>query len=322
MSRSDWTPDRVPRLDGRTFVITGANSGLGFETARLLARAGGRVVLACRSREKSEAALAQLRAQAPGAELSFAPLDLASLQSVRACAAGLLDRLDRIDALINNAGVMALPLRRTADGFEMQLGTNHLGHFALTGLLFARLRDRAPSRVVTVSSVAHRSGVIDLADPNWNARRYGKWAAYGQSKLANLLFSYELDRRVRAAGIALRAVACHPGYAGTNLQFAGPAMEGSAVATMVMRLGNRLLSQSATMGALPTVFAAVDPDALSGDYIGPSGLAELAGAPRKVGSSARSRDPEVARRLWTLSEELTGVRFLDAPAAEVPRGAA
>jgi len=310
MSAPPFTAHSVPRLDGRVFVVTGANSGIGFEAARVLAGAGARVVMACRSADKAAAAIATIQSETPSASVEFAALDLSSQASVRGCAAALLARLDRIDVLINNAGVMALPLRRTEDGFEMQFGTNHLGHFALTGLLLPRIAATAGARIVVLSSSAHRFGRIHFDDLNWQAS-YSKWGAYNQSKLANLMFAYELGRRLEARGMEVRAVACHPGYSGTSLQEAGPAMEGSAFGGFIMRLGNRLLSQSAAAGALPTLYAAVAEEARSGDFIGPAGPLHLWGTPTHERSTARSHDGPAAARLWTVSEELTGVRFLD-----------
>jgi NAD(P)-dependent dehydrogenase (short-subunit alcohol dehydrogenase family) len=286
-----WTSADIPSLDGRTVVITGANSGIGLGAARSLAGAGARVIIACRDTAKGSTAAASM----PGS-VDVRALDLADLASVRSFAAALSEP---VDILINNAGVMALPLRRTADGFEMQIGTNHLGHFALAGLLLDRIRDR----VVTVSSGVHRIGRIRLDDLNWEHGRYQRWAAYGQSKLANLLFTYELQRRLSAAGSAVRSVAAHPGYAATNLQ-----AHTESIQDRIMALGNRLVAQSATMGALPTLYAAVK-DIPGGTYIGPDGLFEQRGHPKIVTSNAASRDEATARRLWDLSERLTGVTY-------------
>lgn len=271
--------------------MTGANSGLGAAAARELANAGATVVLACRDVARGEAAAATIRGQA-----EVGALDLADLASVRAFARSV----DRVDVLVNNAGVMAVPKQRTADGFELQIGTNYLGHFALTGLLLPVLTDR----VVTLSSQAHRIGRIDLADLNWQHRRYRRWGAYAQSKLADLMFTFELQRRLTAAGSPLRAMAAHPGYAATEL---GSHTE--SIQDRVIALGNRLVAQRVDMGALPTLYAATVPDLPGGSYVGPDGLAERAGYPRLVQPKRAARDPEVAARLWTLSEELTGVRF-------------
>jgi NAD(P)-dependent dehydrogenase (short-subunit alcohol dehydrogenase family) len=274
-------------------MITGGNSGIGFEAARMLGRAGATVTLAVRDEAKGERAAAEI----PGAQVRV--LDLASLDSVRAFAA---DTSEPFDVLVNNAGVMAPPFSRTAEGFEMQLGVNHLGPFALTNLLLPKIGDR----VVTVSSGAHRRGRIDLTDPNWERRRYRRWDAYGQSKLANLLFTLELERRLIAAGSRVRALAAHPGYSATNLQF----HYGNPVADRLMGLGNRLFAQSAEMGALPTAYAATQ-DLPGGSYVGPNGRSETRGYPTLVGRSAEASDVTMAERLWEESEKLTGVRFPD-----------
>lgn len=275
-----------------TAIITGANSGIGLGAAKALGERGWRVVLAVRDIGKGERAAREVPG---GAEVRR--LDLADLASVRAFAAGWTGDLD---VLINNAGVMAVPQGRTKDGFELQIGTNHLGHFALTNLLAPRITDR----VVSVASVAHRYGSIDLSDLNFERRKYERWRAYSQSKLANLLFVGELQRRLTAAGSPVRALAAHPGYAATNLQ----SHTGSLVQHLVMKAGNALLGQSGDGGARPTVYAATED--LPGDsYVGPGGFQELRGAPQLVGRSPAARDETVAAGLWALSEELTGVRF-------------
>ncbi|HEY8582078.1 MAG TPA: oxidoreductase [Capillimicrobium sp.] len=301
-----WTVTDVGDLSGRRAIVTGANSGIGLVTARELARAGARVTLACRDLAKGESALARVRAAAPAADTELARLDLADLASVRAFAAEQAG--EPLDLLVNNAGVMALPRRTTADGFEMQLGTNHLGHFALTGLLLGALRAGSVPRVVTVSSGAHRIGRIDFDDLQ-SERRYRKWRAYGQSKLANLLFCLELQRRSDAAGWGLLSVAAHPGYAATNLQLAGPKMAGSRVEGAVSSLLNRTVAQSDEMGALPTLYAATVEGLPPGAYVGPDGLGELRGHPHLVSAGPAAHDADTARRLWDVSEELTGVRF-------------
>ena len=303
-----WTTDDIPDQSERTFVITGANSGIGLEAARGLAGAGARVVLACRDLDKAARAEDSIRGDHPGATLESLALDLADLASVRAFAKTLGDRHAALNGLVNNAGVMAIPRRETADGFEMQLGTNHLGHFALTGLLLERLVVTPGSRVVNVASSAHRIGRINF-DDLMGEKSYWRWAAYGQAKLANLLFHFELDRRLAAAGHPTAAVACHPGYAATNLQTVGAQMDESSFMEGIFRLGNQILAQDAAMGALPTLYAATSPDAKSGDYIGPDGFAEAWGHPTKVGCSSAARDRDDALRLWQISEELTGVRF-------------
>ena len=301
---SKWTADRIPDQTDRVAVVTGANSGLGLVTARELARAGAGVVLACRNTAKGDLALREIEAAVPGAAAEVAPLDLAGLESVRAFAERFLSEHQRLDLLINNAGLMAPPRSETADGFELQLGTNHLGHFALTGLLIGAMEGREDARVVTMSSGMHRAGRIDFDDLQ-SRRRYRRWRAYGQSKLANLLFTFELDRRLRAAGSTIRSLAAHPGWAATNLQSAAP----PPVDRAVMALGNRLFAQSADMGALPALYAAAYPGLDGGTFVGPDGLAQQRGRPRPVGSSRASRDETVAKRLWTVSEELTGVRY-------------
>ena len=306
-----WSASDVPDQTGKTFVITGSNSGIGYEAALVLAQRGAEVILACRSQEKGQRALEQLRASAPGAKAKLMKLDLASLASVRAFADQVKSEHGRIDALLNNAGIMAIPRATTADGFEMQLGTNHLGHFALTGLLFGRLLETDGARVVSVASQAHRMGRIDFADL-MRERRYEKWSAYGQSKLANLLFTFELQRRIERKwpeAPPVAAIACHPGYSATELQGKGPELENSKLGALIMKVGNGILAQSAAMGALPTLRAATDPQAKSGDYYGPAGIGEIAGPPVKVGCTAAARDPEVAKQLWEKSVELTKVDF-------------
>ncbi len=303
-----WTADDIPSLMDKIAVVTGANSGLGYETALELARHGARVVLACRSLDKAATAEARIRAEVPNAELACAALDLASLASVRAFADGFCADHEHLDILCNNAGIMAIPRRETEDGFEMQLGTNHLGHFALTGLLLEPLFAAPAARVVTVSSLVHVVGKIRFDDLQ-SVRSYEKWLAYAQSKLANLLFTYELARRLEDAGQSTIAVAAHPGYASTHLQLAAPEMTGSSFTKSVFQLSNRTFAQTAAMGALPTLRAATAPEVRNGDYYGPSDLFESRGYPKRVRSNARSRDREAQRKLFEVSEELTGVRY-------------
>jgi NAD(P)-dependent dehydrogenase (short-subunit alcohol dehydrogenase family) len=308
-----WTPALMPDQTGKLAVVTGANSGLGYYTALELARHGARVILASRDRAKAEAALQAVLAAAPGAQLEVMALDLADLESVKAFASAFKAKHQRLDLLHNNAGVMALPLKRTKQGFEMQIGTNHLGHFALTGLLLDALQAAPGARVVNTASMAHRwTRAMDLDDLNWERKSYKKWDAYGKTKLANLLFTYELDRRLKKAGSRLLSVAAHPGYAATNLQTVGPEMEKSAFQRAVMVLANALFAQSAEMGAYPQLYAATMPEVRGGEYYGPDGFGQNRGYPRKVGSSAASRDEGTARQLWALSERLTGVSFLAA----------
>jgi len=303
-----WTAADLPDLTGKTMVVTGANSGLGYEATLELARKGAHVVLACRDTGKARAALEAITRECPSASLEPAALDLASLESIRAFARDFQARHAKLDVLCNNAGVMAIPHRRTADGFEMQLGTNHLGHFALTGLVLERLLATPAARVINVSSNAHHFGRMRFDDLQLE-HGYGKWRAYAQSKLANLLFTYELQRRADAKGVRLLSVACHPGYAATNLQTAGPRMEGSALMERLAGFGNRLFAQSAAMGALTALYAAASPEVRGGEYIGPDGFAEQSGYPRKTRSNSRSYDEDAARRLWEISEQLTGVRY-------------
>jgi NAD(P)-dependent dehydrogenase (short-subunit alcohol dehydrogenase family) len=303
-----WTANNIPSQTGKTFVVTGANSGIGYEAALQLAGKGAHVVLACRDQAKGRSAIEAIAAAHPSASVAVMELDLADLKSIRRFADAVRTAYAALHALCNNAGVMAIPHRRTADGFEMQFGTNHLGHFALTGLLLEHLLATPGARVVSVSSNAHKFGAMRWDDLQWE-RGYRKWFAYSQSKLANLLFAYELQRRLAAAGAGLISVACHPGYAATNLQAAGPRMQGSSVGEAIMALGNRLFAQSAARGALPTLYAATAADVRGGDYIGPDGLGEQWGSPKKVQSNARSHDPEAERRLWEISAQLTGVRY-------------
>jgi NAD(P)-dependent dehydrogenase (short-subunit alcohol dehydrogenase family) len=303
-----WTASDIPNLTGREAVVTGANSGLGLQIALELARHGARVVLACRDTGKGEAAAARIRESAPGAELEVGKLDLADLASVREFAERY--RRDRagLDLLANNAGVMALPHRRTADGFEMQLGTNHLGHFALTGLLLPALLEREGARVVTMSSGGHRGGHIRFGNLQ-GERHYQRWLAYAQSKLANLLFAFELARRSAHAGLDLTSVGAHPGYAATNLQLQAGQMENSGVKTRLWSLLNRAFAQSDAQGALPALYAATMPDVVGGEYFGPDGPAGVWGHPTRASATRKARDPDLAARLWSVSEELTGVHY-------------
>ncbi len=295
-----WSAGDVPSQAGRTAVVTGGNSGIGFEAALVLAARAATVVLACRDAGRAKDAASRITAAAPGAAVSVVRLDLGSLASVRAAAEEIRASHQRLDLLINNAGVMIPPYGTTADGFELQLGVNHLGHFALTGLLLDRLLAVPGSRVVTVASLAHRAGRINFDDLQ-SRHRYRRQAAYGQSKLANLLFTYELQRRLAAAGAGTAALAAHPGWARTGLERHAPAW---------MRTGSRLPpSQDAAGGALPTLRAATDPAAAGGEYYGPGGPFELRGAPRRVRSSRRSHDGQAQQRLWQESARLTDVTY-------------
>jgi NAD(P)-dependent dehydrogenase (short-subunit alcohol dehydrogenase family) len=303
MSDAKWSTDDIADLTGRVAVVTGANTGLGLETARELAAKNATVVLAVRDLGKGETARADIAAGVPGADVSVQALDLASLESVRAASADLHERFDGIDLLVNNAGVMFTPKSTTAEGFELQLGVNHLGHFALTGLLLDLMLDVEGSRIVTVSSGAHKfKSTFDLADLA-GTDGYNRTAAYGRSKVANLLFTYELQRRLAAAGAPTIALAAHPGGSNTELGRNVPAAM-RAVGVMF-----RPFMQSAAMGALPTLRAATDPAALGGQYYGPDGFGEFRGSPVLVESNDRSHDTELQQGLWKASETLTGVAF-------------
>ncbi len=299
-----WSAADVPDQSGRVAVITGANTGIGYHAAAVLAHCGAHVVLAVRNLEKGNSALARIVAAGPKADVTLQQLDLSSLDSVRTAADALRAAYPRIDLLINNAGVMGTPKQLTADGFEMHFGTNHLGHFALTGLLLDHLLPVRGSRVVNLSSTGHRlRAAIHFDDLQWE-RRYDRFGAYGQSKLANLLFTYELQRRLAARNAPTIAVAAHPGTASTELTRSVPTILKPALA-----IARPLLFQSAAMGALPTLRAATDPAVEGGQYYGPDGLGEQRGHPKLVNSSGQSHDEELQRRLWTVSEELTGVAF-------------
>jgi NAD(P)-dependent dehydrogenase (short-subunit alcohol dehydrogenase family) len=302
--KSKWTTDQIPDQYGRTAIVTGANSGLGLVVTRELARAEATVIMASRDIDKGTKAVEQIKGEIPSAKLEVMRLDLANLGSVRAFAAGFLAGHNRLDLLINNAGVMATPHKRTVDGFELQLGTNHLGHFALTALLMPTLSEMLGARVVTVSSNNHKGGRMTFDDLQGEGH-YSRWGAYAQSKLANLLFALELDRRLKAAGLPVISVAAHPGYSATNLQASGRALP----ERIVFQLANRLFAQSAETGALPILYAATFPDLPGGSYVGPDGPGEMRGYPGLVQPSDRAKDVATARRLWQISEALTGVRY-------------
>ena len=301
-----WTAKDIPDQKSRTAVVTGANSGLGFEAALALATAGAHVVLACRDQAKGEAALKRILEIEPDSDVRLEHLDLADLASVHTFASDFSAGHDGLDILVNNAGVMAIPRRETADGFEMQFGTNHLGHFALTGLLLDRLIARPGARVVMISSEVARIGRIRFGDLQ-SSRHYGKWTAYAQSKLANQLFTLELDRRASSKGIV--SVAAHPGYAATNLQGVGPRMSGSKIMERVTDLENKVFAQTAAMGALPALYAATAPEVRGAQYFGPDQLFGMRGYPKQVHFVRAAKNPETARRLWETSEDLTGVKF-------------
>jgi NAD(P)-dependent dehydrogenase (short-subunit alcohol dehydrogenase family) len=292
---SKWTAADIPDQTGRTFVVTGANSGLGLETARRLAEHGAHVIMTARDPEKGRAAAAGL----PGS-VEVRTLDLADLESVSRFAAGV----EHADVLVNNAGVMMTPKRTTAQGFELQFGTNHLGHFALTALLYPVLRAGSAPRIVTVSSTLHRQGRIDFDDLQ-AARSYSPTRAYSQSKFANVLFGLELDRRLRAVGSPAISVLAHPGYTATNLQTSGP----TGLLNLSGRIGNLLLAQHVAKGALDQLYAATAPAVQGGEFYGPDGWGENRGHPKLVNPAPSATDPDTARRLWEVSEKLTGVSF-------------
>ncbi len=315
MSNS-WSAEQIPDQSGRTAVITGANSGIGLVTARELARQGATVVVACRDTDKGDAAVVKMRAelgeQGEAAAFHVRALDLASLDSVRSFASDAIAAFpDGIDLLVNNAGVMAPPRKETADGFELQFGTNHLGHFALTGLLFDELKKRPGSRVVTVSSNAHKMGKMNFEDLQ-SENSYRRWNAYGQSKLANLIFALDLQKRIDEAGLDMKSMAAHPGLSSTNLGSAGTGTGNGIVnllTTPVLKFSHVVFAQDAEHGALPTLFAAVSPGLAGGSYIGPDGIGEHRGSPTVVAPRKVAHDHEVAEKLWNASVELTGVGF-------------
>lgn len=299
-----WTADDIPNLDGRSFVVTGANSGLGYVTSRELARHGASVIMAVRDETKGEQALERLRGGQPDAHVQLRRLDLADLDSVRAFAEGIVGGGVQVDVLINNGGIMMPPRSLTKQGFESQFGTNHLGHFALTGLLLDTLKAGRDARVVTISSGLHRRGSIHFDDLS-GEHGYSPTAFYAQSKFANVLFALELDRRLRASGVPIKSILAHPGYAATNLQSTGP----TGLMNLMMKLGNRFMAQSADAGALSQLYAATDPNVKSGEFVGPDGRGESRGYPTVVQPVDTARDPDTALRLWDISQELTGVDF-------------
>jgi NAD(P)-dependent dehydrogenase (short-subunit alcohol dehydrogenase family) len=303
-----WTIADIPPQPGKLALVTGANSGVGFHAALELARAGAQVILGCRSLSKANAARDRILAEVPAAQLEPAAIDLASLASIRTFAEKFLAQHRSLDLLINNAGIMALPTRQlTADGFELQIGTNHLGHFALTGLLLPAIITAPSARIVTVSSIAHRGGRIRFDDLNWT-HDYKPWPAYRQTKLANLYFAFELDRRLRATHPNVASIAVHPGVSKTNLFAAGPGqkknLEGLLAPFFISIIG-----QSEEQGALPTLYGATAPEALSGHFYGPHGFREMRGYPVEVTPESQAYDESAATRLWNLSEELTGVHY-------------
>jgi NAD(P)-dependent dehydrogenase (short-subunit alcohol dehydrogenase family) len=310
MTSTTWTFDSIPDQTGKTAIVTGANTGIGLETARMLAQRGADVVLACRSPEKGKAALERIQALSPRGKVSLAALDLSDLDSVKSFADGFAKSHQKLDLLVLNAGVMVPPLSRTKQGFELQFGTNHLGHFALTGRLMPLVLATPGARVVVVSSGVHHGGRIDFGDLNWETRGYSPWQAYSQSKLANLLFVRELDRRL--AGTGVRVTAAHPGWTATDLQRTAG----------VARFFNPIFAMTPERGALPTLRAATDPEATGGTYWGPQGLTEMNGPPGPARINKKAKDDAVAERLWSVSEQLTGVTFSFTKAAPAARATA
>jgi len=301
-----WTVEDIPDLSGKVVIVTGANSGIGLEASRELARKGAEVIMACRTQDKAGAAIQQIQEELPQAKLEFIHLDLADLASVKKFAADFKSRNDRLDVLLNNAGIMMVPYRKTADGFESQLGTNHLGHFALTGSLIDLILITPGARVVNISSNAHYAGEMDFENLQYEDGGYTPTAAYSRSKLANLLFTYELQRRFERKGADALALAAHPGIAATGLadHFLGGKLSGLIQGIM------KVLFQSAKMGALPGLRAATDPQAEGGNYYGPGGKGERSGYPVVVSSNEASHNQQDAATLWEVSEDLTGVKFL------------
>lgn len=309
MWSGSWNEDDIPDQSDRNIIITGANSGIGFEATKSFVAKGATVIMACRDHDRAKSAKDNILASNPDASLYIHELDLADISSIQSFADTIRNSYDELHGLCNNAGVMAIPRQETTDGFEKQFGVNHLGHFALTALLFERLADTpGESRVVTHSSQVHERGKIDFADLN-SEHSYDKWDAYAQSKLANILFAYELHRRLSKESTNVTSVACHPGYAATNLQERGPRMRDQTGRLLLMRLANFVFAQSAARGALPLLYAATHPEITGGEYIGPSGLLNFRGSPAPQSSSDRSYDIDTARELWSVSEELTDVSF-------------
>lgn len=299
MPESQWDTGNIPDQAGKVAMVTGSSGGIGKETARVLASKRAKVVLAVRNPMKGEEVANDFRSENVGADVIVRQLDLGSLASVKAFAMSLLKDEERLDLLVNNAGVMFPPYSKTKDGFELQIGTNHLGHFALVGHLMPLLQPAEGSRIVVVSSMAHRTGNIDLSDLNWESRKFNTQRAYGDSKIANLYFAYELARKLEKSGGHPKVTAAHPGWTSTELQRHSG----------MMRFLNGIFAQDAEMGALPTLRAAFDPRAQPGDYFGPSRFFQMNGPPVKVSSNARSHGEEVARRLWQKSEEMTGISY-------------
>ncbi|MBT3253743.1 MAG: SDR family oxidoreductase [Candidatus Marinimicrobia bacterium] len=298
MKNSNWTTENIPDQTGRITIVTGSNSGIGFEAAKVLAAKGADVVLAVRNQEKGDQAKAEIIKGHAQAKVTVSLLDLSSLKSVKAFSEEFANTHTQLDLLINNAGIMIPPYGKTEDGFESQMGTNHLGHFALTAQLFPLLKNTRDSRIVNVSSTAHNMGSIDFDDLQWESRKYVAWKAYGDSKIANLYFTNELGKRMKAAGLTVTTTAAHPGYAATGLQKG-----------IFLKFLNVIVAQSGFMGATPTLMAAIDPEASSGDFYGPSGIAQQRGWPKQVVPNKLSQDDDIAKKLWSISEELTAQPF-------------
>ena len=298
MPNAKWTTQNIPDQSGRVIIITGANSGIGFEAAKALAEKQAEVILAVRNQAKGDAAMAQIESEFPQARLSVRILDLADLSSIKDFAEQFKRDYQQLDLLINNAGIMVPPYGKTVDGFESQFGTNHLGHFALTAQLYLLLKSTSGSRIVNLSSNAHQMGKLKFDDLAWETRNYSAWKAYGDSKLANLYFTYELSSKILATGQPVMVTAAHPGLTASNLA------KGA-----VIRFFNSIFAQAGSMGALPTLMAATEPTAGSGDYFGPAGMSGWRGYPKRVSSNKLSHNGDIAAKLWTISEEQTGVKF-------------
>lgn len=306
-----WTTNDIPAQDGKITIVTGANSGIGFETAAELAGRGATVIMACRSVDKARSAADAIRQRHPSARLEVMQLDLSDLASVKAFADSFKAKYDRLDIQCNNGGIMGGPrISHTKDGFELMFGTNHLGHFALVGQLLELLKSTPAARVVAVSSMAHRNiKGLNLDDPNFESSRYAIFDAYAKSKLSNLTWCLELDKRLKAAGLDIKAAVAHPGYTATNIT-SGANPEGNWLKSLMVRLGDVLMAMPAHKGALPTLYAATDPGIQGGEYIGPNGPFQFAGSPARVPYKATADDPVARRRLWEISEQLTGVSYL------------
>lgn len=305
-----WTEANTPDLSGKVVLITGANSGTGFESSRVMAGQGATVIMACRSQDKAQDAADSIRAQHPDADLHLFSLNLASLASVRQFATAFQAKFNQLDLLLNNAGIMALPQSLTEDGFELQIGTNHFGHFLLTALLMDRLRATEQSRIVTVSSLVHHYGKLMIDDLNFENRRYNRWISYAQSKLANLSFGLELHRRLQASGSQVQSVVAHPGISATNLMAKDGMTTGFSSFGKLNQGFVRLIGQTAEQGAWPIIYAAVEPTVASGDYCGPDGFQEIAGHPNNRSKISRAaRDQQLAEKLWNTSEQLVEERF-------------